>query len=110
MDPGCLRKKRWKNEDDSVGSAWSAGEYCLSVRDTGSSSGRSMQQEIIWEREGQTQTSTHLGNTVKTVKPALPRHLPAETNSGYTKITGRLSDQEVCAAEYVYQTITNLLF
>lgn len=48
MGPGCLRKKRkWKNEADSVGSAWSADEYCLSLRDTGSSSGRSMQQEII---------------------------------------------------------------
>lgn len=47
-DPGCLKKRRRrKNEGDSVGSAWSAGEYCLSVRDTGSSSGRSMQQEII---------------------------------------------------------------
>lgn len=48
LDPGCLRRKRrWKNEADSAGSAWSAGEYCLSLRDTGSSSGRSMQQEII---------------------------------------------------------------
>jgi len=48
MGPGCLRKRRrWKNGDGSADSAWSAGEYCLSVRDTGSSSGRSMQQEII---------------------------------------------------------------
>lgn len=45
--PGCLQKRRrWKNGDGSVGSAWSAGEYCLSERGTGSFSGRSRQQEI----------------------------------------------------------------
>lgn len=44
----------------------------------------------------------------KTVNPALPWHLPAEANSGDMKNKGRLTHQEVCTAQYVYQTTTSV--